>query len=122
MIEILPAPDHVFAVKIAGTLTSEDYDRMISEIEAKLARHPRISVYADMSEFKDLTAGAAAKDIRYVLGKIGEWGRFKREAVITDKQWLRVLIKTLDPLVPQVEVRAFALSERDAALDWVAAL
>ena len=46
-----------------------------------------------------MTAEAAAKDISYSQEKLGEAERFPRKAVITDKQWMKVLIKKIDPLV-----------------------
>lgn len=120
MIEILPAPDHVFAMRMAGTVTGEDLDHAVGEIEAKLGRHERIGVFVDATGFEDMTAEAAAKDLRYGFGKFREWARFPREAVVTDKQWLRTLIQALDPFVPQVEVRPFGPAEREQALAWAA--
>ena len=65
-----------------------------------------------------MTAEAAAKDISYSQEKLGEAERFPRKAVITDKQWMKVLIKKIDPLVPNSEAKAFEPSERDKALAW----
>jgi SpoIIAA-like len=92
------------------------------KIESKLARHERIGVFVDMTGFEDMTAEAAAKDIRYSLGKIGQWKRFPREAIVTDKQWMRTLVRIIDPLLPQIEARTFAPSEREAAMAWAAAV
>ena len=122
MIEFLPAPPHVLAFRIEGTLTAEDYDRLETEVDARLARPGKVGVYCDMTGFADITAAAAGKDLRYSFGKIALWGRFPRNALVTDKQWLRTLVRTLDPLIPGVEARAFDPSEKDAALAWVAAL
>lgn len=67
-----------------------------------------------------MTAAAAAKDLRSSFGKIREWHRFPREAVVTDKQWIRAaMVQVVHPLVPQVEARCFAPGERVAALAWV---
>ncbi|MGK9169899.1 STAS/SEC14 domain-containing protein [Inquilinus limosus] len=118
MIEILPAPEHVIAMRLAGVLTEADYDRAIAETEAKLQRHDRVGAYVDMTDFDDMTAEAAAKHVSYGRGKLGEAVRFPRKAVVTDKQWLRVLIELLDPLVPTTEARAFNSSERDKAMAW----
>ncbi len=122
MLELLPAPDHVAAFHVSGTLTAADFDRAIAEIESKLDRHERIGVFVDMTGFQDITAEALAKDLRYSLSKIGAWKRFPREAIVTDKQWIKALIKIVDPLLPQVEARTFEPSERDAALTWVSDL
>src|SRR5690606_9154856 len=83
VIEILPSPDDVFAVRVSGRLTGEDYDRMIAAIEAKLKTHERISMFADMTDFEDMTAEALRKDISYSFGKLGEWHRFTRNALVT---------------------------------------
>ncbi|MGK9232329.1 STAS/SEC14 domain-containing protein [Inquilinus limosus] len=118
MIEILPAPDHVVAMRLAGVLSEADYGRAIAETEAKLQRHDRVGAYVDMTDFDDMTAEAAARYASFSREKMGQAGRFPRKAVITDKQWLRVLIEAIDPLVPEVEARAFTSSERDKAMAW----
>jgi len=118
MIELLPAPDHVVALRFSGELTGPDFDRVAGEIEARLARHERIGILADMTDFSGVTLEALGKDLRYNLTKLGEWKRFPREAVISDKAWVRTAVKAIDPLVPQVEVRTFAPGETDAALAW----
>ena len=122
MLEILPSPHHVVAVRIAGTLTGRDYDSVITEVSVKLARHDRIGVLVDLVEFDDVTAEAMWKDARFSLSLIGSLRRFPREAVVSDKQWVRVFARVVAPLVPHVEVRVFGSQERDAAMAWVADL
>jgi SpoIIAA-like len=118
MIEILPAPGHVVAMRITGTLTAEDYDTAMTETEAKLRQHKHVGVYVDMSGFDDMTAEVAAKHLPYARSMLGQTERFPRKAVVTDKQWLRVLIEALDPLVPDSESRAFGPGARVEALAW----
>lgn len=119
MLELLDTPDHVVAFSLAGTLTGEDYDRIVAEVEGKLSRHQRIGVLVDLVSFEDLTLEAGAKDVAYSLKSLWRLNRFPREAVITDKEWVRTLARLADRLVPGVEVRAFSPPERDAALAWV---
>lgn len=118
MMEFLDAPDHVLAARIGGTLTGEDYDRMIAAVEAKLAAHAKIGVFADTTGFSDITGEALVKDFRYNLSKLGQWSRFPRLAMITDKAWLRALAQGLDPLFPQFEVKIFQKGEDAAAIAW----
>jgi hypothetical protein len=118
MMEILPAPDHVAAYRFSGTLTEADLERVIADVETRLARHERIGILFDLTDFEDVTLRAVLKDISYGFGKLGELRRFAREAVITDKKWISGLVKFGDPLVPFVEMRAFAPAEREAALAW----
>jgi hypothetical protein len=119
VIEILPSPDSVFAVRVSGRLTGEDYDRMIAEIEAKLKTHERIRLFADMADFEDMTAEAFRKDITYSFGKFGEWHRFVRNALVTDKQWMKLLARSVAPFFRQLEIRTFEPAERDAAWAWL---
>ncbi|MFC4729734.1 STAS/SEC14 domain-containing protein [Coralloluteibacterium thermophilus] len=119
MIEILPAADHVIAMKVTGCATSNDYDRIIAAIDAKLDAHDRIGIYVDLEGFEDITAHAIAKDLKYSLGKLGELSRFPRVAVVTPKDWLRTLIRMTNPVLPRIEMRAFDTTEREQALPWV---
>jgi len=120
MIELLQAPDHVAAYVLSGTLSEEDVDKVIADVEAKLDRHDRIGILADLTDFRDVTIRAGIKDMRYSFGKLFELQRFPKEAVITERQWLATLASISDPFIPFVAVRAFAPGEREAALSWVA--
>jgi len=120
MFEMLSAPDRIGAYKLSGTLTEEDFDRVVADIEARLKRHQKIGLVIDLSGFHDITLRAGLKDLRYSFGKLFDWNRFPREAIITDKHWLKTMVKLVGPLVPFVEVRTFKPSEDEIALAWVA--
>ncbi|EAQ36914.1 hypothetical protein NB311A_07188 [Nitrobacter sp. Nb-311A] len=119
VIEILPSPDNVFAIHVSGRLTGEDYDRMLAAIEAKLKAHERIFMFVDMIGFDDMTAEAFRKDISYSFGKLGEWHRFARNALVTDKQWMKLLAKAAALFLPQLQIQTFEPSDRDAAWAWL---
>jgi hypothetical protein len=118
MLEILAAPPHVAAFHFHGTLTGEDYDRCIDEIEARLAAHARIAVFSDLSGMTGLAPEAVAKDLRYALGKIGEFHRFARAAIVTERDWLARVTAFSAMFFPRTDLRTFAPAERDAALAW----
>ena len=67
MLTILPAPDHVAAYRLSQTLTGEDLDAIMADIGARLARHEKIGILADMTDFTDMTLAAAWKDARYSI-------------------------------------------------------
>jgi hypothetical protein len=120
MIELLPAPGHVFAVRFVDKLTGPDFDAIEREIESRLAQHGRIGIVADLTELRGVTPQALAKDIRYNLSKLGHWRQFPREAIVSPKGWAAAAAKVLDPIVPQVEVRSFHPEERAEAIAWAA--
>ncbi|MET0366257.1 MAG: STAS/SEC14 domain-containing protein [Sphingobium sp.] len=120
MIEIVPAADHVAAFKLSGTLIEDDLDRAIAEIETRLKRYDKVGIVADLTGFHDMGLRAGLKDLRYSFGKILEWKRFPREAVITDKQWVRTLAGFAGPMIPLVSLKVFAPDESQAAFAWAA--
>jgi hypothetical protein len=118
MLDILPSADHVVAIRITGTLTEPDFDRITAEIESKLARHERLGILADLTGFEDMTFGAGLKDARYGLSKLTQLRRFQRQAVVTDKGWIETLVALAGPVLPFVELRSFKPGTFDAALAW----
>ena len=122
MIDILPSPSHVGAYRFSGTLDGADYDRCIADVEGRLRLHECIGLYCDMTGFTGLTPEALAKDLRYALGKVGEYGRFARGAIVTDKRWLAGISEFAGRFFPNTEIRAFEPEEHDAALAWAAAV
>ena len=118
MLTILPAPDHVGAYRLSQTLTAEDLDRIMADIDAKLARHKKIGILADLTDFTDMTLAAAWKDARYSIGKLWELRRFPREAVVTESGWLSGFVTLVNPAIPFVVVKAFEPRQFDEALAW----
>ncbi|MGO4704783.1 STAS/SEC14 domain-containing protein [Microvirga sp. 2MCAF38] len=122
MIDIIPSADHVVAMRVSGTITGDDLDGVTATVERALERHDKIGLYADMMDFTDMTAEAFIKDLRYSLGHFRQWGRFHRIAVVTDKEWLRTVIRLENHLIPGIEIRLFGKNEREPALAWASGL
>jgi stage II sporulation SpoAA-like protein len=119
MIEILTAPPHVAAFHFQGTLTAGDYDRCIAEIEGRLAAHERIGIFSDLTGMTGITAEAMGRDLRFALGKMGEFHRFARGAIVTERDWLARITKFSALFFPHTEIRTFAPDQREVALVWV---
>ncbi|WP_447938932.1 STAS/SEC14 domain-containing protein [Pseudoxanthomonas mexicana] len=122
MIETLASPPHVAAHRFTGQLTGEDYDACIADLETRLARFPRIAVLSDLSDMQGVSLDAVGKDLRYAASKLGEFGRFARAAIVTDKRWLVAATEFAGHLLPNTEVRTFAQDERALALAWASEL
>jgi SpoIIAA-like len=118
MLERLASPETVVALRMTGRVDQQDIERGIEAVEAALAAHPRIALYAEI-EMTGLTGGAFARDLGYSLGKLRELHRFPRVAVVTGQDWVRSIARIQDSILPQVEVRSFSPVERDEAMAWV---
>jgi hypothetical protein len=82
--------------------------------------HERIGLYCDITGFTGMTPEAMGKDLRYALAKFGEYGRFARGAIVTDKHWLGRISEFAGHFFPHTEIRSFEPEEHDAALTWAA--
>jgi hypothetical protein len=109
-------PDNVLAVEAAGKVTDEDYEQvLVPAVRAKRAGHDRIRfVYVLGEEFEGWTAGALWDDAK--LG-LKDPKTYEKVAVVTDRDWLHHAVKALGWMIPG-EVRAFRLSELEAAKAW----
>ncbi|WP_046864804.1 STAS/SEC14 domain-containing protein [Microvirga massiliensis] len=117
MLELLSAPDQVVAMRVTGRVDEADIERGIGAIEAALAHRETVSLLAEV-DMSGMTAGAIAKDLSYSLGRLRDLHRFPRVAIVTSQEWLRTLAEVQNRILPRIEVRAFAPSERDAAMEW----
>lgn len=122
MIEILAGPPHVAAYRFTDELTGADYDACIADLESRLARFGRIAVVSDISDLHGLALEVIGKDLRYALSKRGEYDRFARAAVVTDKRWLVAVTGLVDRIMPKTDMRTFTPEERNVALSWAAEL
>lgn len=122
MIERIAAPDHVLAIRLAGKVTAEDVAAVKRALDPMLARHERIGFMVDLTGFSDATAEAIAEDVRYELSLLGKAGQFRRGALVTDKEWLGVVMGFTAQLLPRLEMRIFAPAQQDEALRWAADL
>ena len=115
MLEVLPAPDTVVALRASGRIGKDDVERAIQAVEDALARQERIALYAGI-EIVGITPGAFARDLGYGVGKLGELRRFPRAAVVTSREWVRWIARVQDAVLPQIEIRTFPPAARDEAL------
>jgi hypothetical protein len=119
VLEVLPAPEHIVAMRVSGRVETQDVERGIAEVEDALARQDRIALYAEIA-MSGMTPGAFARDLGYGLRHLRELHRFARMAVVTEQEWVRRIVRAESHILPQIEIRAFTPGERDAALAWAA--
>ena len=122
MLDILQAPNHVAAFRLSGVVTTDDYERMIAELDSKLQLYPRIAVYTELAPPLRVTLRALFRDLRYDVAKLGEWHRFARVTMVSDASPWRAFFRIAHTLIPAFEARVFPRAERDAALRWASEL
>lgn len=120
MIEVLSAPEHVAAFRLAGTVNEADYEELARTVEAKLQTRERIGIYVDATDFQRMTLPALRKRLRHGAKNWSRRERFQRAALVTDKRWMSSLTKVASKVVPRIQARSFQARDSDAAMRWVA--
>ncbi len=119
MLQVLPAPETVVAIRVADLLTGADVDNAIKAVEIALEHHDRVSMYAEIEGVFSITLTGLYHDLRYGLSHLHELHRFYRAAVVTDNKWLATVVRVEGLLFAQIEMKVFPPSDREAAWQWV---
>lgn len=123
MLELVDAPaPHVLALRVTGRIEADEVTRAADALRALMETTPRVSVFADLTGMTGMTAEALARDLRAGVSLLGELKRFMRAAVVADADWIAAVARFENRVTPHVEIRVFGPEERDAALDWAAAI
>ncbi len=120
MIEIITdVPERVAAFRASGTVTAEDYERvLIPTIEERLRVHGRIRVlYQFGDDVTGISLGALWDDAKVGLAHLTAW---ERVAVVSDVEWLIGAARVFGFLIP-CPVRTFPNLLLDEAKTWVSA-
>ena len=112
-------PDEVVGIEAVGTVTSEDYRRVVGPaVDRALATHEKIRLLHVLGDpFTGHTASAVFEDAKLGLSNLRS---IERIAVVTDVERFRALVEAAGWSVPS-ETRLFSNAERDEAVAWVSA-
>ena len=117
VLKTLPtADDRIVGFAIDGTITADDIDRITAEITQRLESHDRLRLYAEVNTWTGISPQALLKDLRFSLQHFKD---FEKEAIVSDKSWLKVMAETGDRLLPHTEVKHFSWEHQADALEWV---
>ncbi len=111
-------PEDVLGIEASGKVTHEDYrDVLIPLAEAMMRQGPIKMLYVLGADFSAYEPAALWDDGAF---GVKHWHDFRRVAVVADAGWIRAAINVFRPIF-RCEVKLFAVSELDAAKQWIAA-
>ncbi len=118
MIEPVPSPDGVLAFRAVGRVEKADYDDVLEPaVDAMVAERGELRlVYVLGEAFEGYAASAGVEDAKLGLGHLSKW---RRVAVVTDRDWVRNSVSMLGWMMPG-DVRVFDEMELEQALRWAA--
>ncbi|MFG2859225.1 STAS/SEC14 domain-containing protein [Streptomyces sioyaensis] len=114
------APAGVDVVQASGTVSKNDYERVIEPlVDDARSEGRRIRLLFEMGpEFRSFTPGAAWEDLKTGLSSLR---LFEGCAIVSDIGWVRESTRLTSFLMP-CPVRVFGNQERAEALRWVSSL
>lgn len=117
MIALLSSPkENIVALKVSGSLTKPDYDRILPTLETKIRQFGKIRLYAEIEQLGLPTIQALWEDLKM---DIKHYNDFSHIAVVSEPDWLAAITKLVSPLVP-AEVRTYSAENKAAAMLWLA--
>ncbi len=123
MLEKLESPASVLAVEVVGKLEKADYDTvLLPAIDDQIKGQGEIRcVWVFGDKFEGLTLGALEGDAKLYLGEVvhRDLSKWKRCAVVTNKDWLRHSIQIFRWMIPG-EVALYDVTLTQDAIEWAA--
>jgi hypothetical protein len=117
MIEILAmGGDKVIGIRIKGRVESADFETVTGVIEEKFGGQDRVRIYVEIEDFGGMSLPVFLKDLRFSLK---HYKQFEREAVVSDKAWLKTFVTVTDKLFPSIEAKHFSFADKEKALSWI---
>ena len=114
-------PSGTLGFRASGTITSDEYRKLMEPIYAALERGQKLNIYFELDDdFRGVDLRALWEDLK-AAGSVGLKHRssWQRIALVTDKDWVRHGASAFGWLAPG-ELRLFEPSERDEARAWLA--
>lgn len=102
-------------IEIKGRVSRDDYLKLLEPMKAQFAGGDPVSVLVELTDYEGLEMGAMWEDMKFGFGNVK---KLRRMAIVTDKKWIEVLTRALDPLF-STEMRTFEFDQEMEAWEWV---
>ena len=106
----------VLIVHVSGKLTTEDYERLVPEVERLVAKHGKIRMLFDMHDFHGWKAGALWEDTKFAIKHFAD---IERLAMIGEKKWQQGMATFCKPFT-KATVKYFDHADAAEARKWMA--
>ena len=115
MIEIREKPD-VLEFHVSGTLTRDDYDRLVPELERLAGERGPLRMYIELHDFHGWTPAGLWKDLRFDAKHQDD---MERIAVVGESRWEKWATRLSQPFL-KADMRFFSPQEAEVARRWAA--
>lgn len=116
MFQFIPVrEDNIFAVRVSGRLTHEEYQSFLPELESLIKHYGKISLLIELDHFEGAELVAMKDDMEFGLAYQDQ---FEKIAIVGEKLWERFAVMLGKPFIDS-EIKYFDQREAAQAWDWL---
>jgi hypothetical protein len=105
----------ILYVRLAGKLSSKDYEYFVPKIESAIQEHGKIRIILELIGFHGWTAGALWEDIKFDAKHFDD---IERLAIVGDRKWEKGMAVFCKPFTT-ADIRYFDISRIEEAQSWI---
>ena len=106
-------------IEMNGKLDAESMKVALDELVSKSENIENGKILYVIIDFQLPTLSAIGVELSRLPSMIGLIKKFKRAAVLTDKNWVKRVSEFEGALFPGVEIKAFNLDQKEEAESWL---
>ena len=106
-------PLHILA---QGSLSRQDYDGLIRELEASLGNSRADACWIELKDFQGIEPGSLVEELRF---HVRHCRGIRRCVIVGDRAWSFCMTRVARAIFPEADVRYFDPADRDAASQWI---
>jgi universal stress protein A len=116
MFQFIPVrEDNIFAVRVSGRVTHDEYQAFLPELEGLIKRYGKISLLIELDQFEGAELIAMKDDMKFGLSNQES---FEKIAVVGEKLWERWGVALGKPFV-DADMKYFDKNSSHEAWDWL---
>jgi len=102
-------------IRLSGRVSTEEFDRVASRLEAFIKRHGQVRVLEVVDDFEGMDAAALWHDVKFSLRHLQD---FSRIAVVSSPEIRNLWSSLVSPFI-KCDVEHFAPDQIEEARDWL---
>lgn len=107
-------------IELSGSIDAESMRTALDDLIAKSKDVENGCMLYTIPDMAWPTLGALGVELARLPKLFGLISRFERCAVLSDAGWIKKIAEIEGAIFPGIEIKGFALSEKDAAEAWLA--
>ncbi len=106
-------------IELSGKLNSEEMQIALDDLESRAEGIVDGVMLYEIIDFHLPSLGAIAIEFSRLPSMFGLIRKFRRAAVLTDKDWIKKVSEFEGMLIPGLEIKAFNREQREEAETWL---